>query len=134
MPQARIVIDGQIQGTSEVTEFSAGKVIWNFVNASGVTINTHLMTGIILAPGATVNINQNLNGTVVADTINVNAESHRTDFTGKVTQPEETPEENEYYVTVQKIETGYAGSALPGAEFDMYMWKEDKGEKINTGT
>lgn len=134
MPQARIVIDGQIQGTSEVTEFSAGKVIWNFVNASGVTINTHLMTGIILAPGATVNINQNLNGTVVADTINVNAESHRTDFTGKVTEPEETPEENEYYVTVQKIETGYAGSALPGAEFDLYMWKDDKWEKINTGT
>lgn len=134
MPQARIVIDGQMQGTSEVTEFSAGKVIWNFVNASDVTINTHLMTGIILAPGATVNIKQNLNGTVVADTINVNAESHRTDFTGKVTEPEETPEENEYYVTVQKIETGYAGSALPGAEFDLYMWKGNEWGKINTDT
>lgn len=132
MPQARIVIDGQLQNTSEVTEFSAGKVIWNFVNADGVTINTHLMTGIILAPGATVNINQNLNGTVVADIINVNAESHRTDFTGKVTEPEETPEENEYYVTVQKIETGYAGTALPGAQFDLYKWEDNDWVKVNT--
>lgn len=132
MPQARIVIDGQLQGTSEVTEFSAGKVIWNFVNADGVTIHTQLMTGIILAPGATVNINQNLNGTVVADIINVNAESHRTDFTGKVIEPDETPEENEYYVTVQKIETGYAGTALPGAQFDLYQWDGNDWAKVNT--
>lgn len=134
MPQARIVIDGQLQNTSEVTEFSAGKVIWNFVNAGGVTINTHLMTGIILAPGATVNINQNLNGTVVADIININAESHRTDFTGKVIEPEEETKENEYYVTVRKIETGYAGSALPGAEFDLYKWENNDWVKVNTET
>lgn len=132
MPQARVVIDGQLQNTSEVTEFSAGKVIWNFVHASGVTINTHLMTGTIVAPGATVNINQNLNGTVVADIVNVHAESHRTDFTGNVTQPDEQPAENEYYVTVQKIETGYAGTALPGAEFDLYKWENNGWEKTNT--
>ena len=56
MPQARVVIGGQLQATSEVMEFYAGKVIWNFVNASGVTINTYLMTGAVIAPGATVNI------------------------------------------------------------------------------
>ena len=28
MPQARVVIGGQLQATSEVTEFYAGKVIW----------------------------------------------------------------------------------------------------------
>ena len=107
MPQARVVIDGQEQSTSEVTEFYAGKVIWNFLNADGVTINTHLMTGAVIAPGATVNIQQNLNGTVVAENINVNAESHRTDFTGKIEDPDEDPEEA--YVLP---ETGGTGTLL----------------------
>lgn len=134
MPQARVVIDGQEMGTNEVTEFSTGKVIWNFIHAEGVTINTQQMTGMIIAPGATVNINQNLNGTVVADIINVKAESHRTDFTGKITEPDEPTEEDEYYVTVQKIETGYAGSALPGAEFDLYKWENNDWVKVNKET
>lgn len=132
MPQARIVIDGAEQSVNEVTEFSAGKVIWNFVNAEGVTINTHLMTGMLLAPGATVNIKQNLNGTVVADNVNVEAESHRTDFTGSVIEPDEDIEQTEYYITVQKIETGYMASALPGAEFDLYQWDNGDWKQINT--
>ena len=131
MPQARVVVDGQLQSTSEVTEFYAGKVIWNFVNANGVTINTHLMTGAVIAPGATVNINHNLNGTVVADNINVRAESHRTDFVGKITEPEEEPEPSEYHISVRKIETGYAGTALQGAEFDLYQWKNNAWSKVN---
>ena len=125
MPQARVVIDGQEQGVNEVTEFYAGKVIWNFVHAEGVTIETHLMTGILLAPGATVKINQNLNGTVVADVIEVRAESHRTDFTGKIV------ETDEYGVTVKKIETGYAGSALSGSEFDLYQWQDGQWVRVN---
>ena len=131
MPQARVVIGGQLQATSEVTEFYAGKVIWNFVNASGVTINTYLMTGAVIAPGATVNINHNLNGTVVADNINVRAESHRTDFVGKITEPEEEPGPAEYHISVRKIETGYAGTALQGAEFDLYQWKNNAWSKVN---
>ena len=135
MPEARVYIDGQEQSASEVIEFSAGKAIWNFTNAKGATINTLLTTGIVIAPGATVNIGQNLNGTVVADNINVNAESHRTDFTGKVTEPEEGPvTEEEYYVTVHKTETGYAGTALEGAEFDLYQWENEDWQKVNEGT
>ena len=131
MPQARVVIDGQLQSTSEVTEFYTGKVIWNFVNANGVTINTHLMTGAVIAPGATVNINHNLNSTVVADNINVRAESHRTDFVGKITEPEEEPEPSEYHISVRMTETGYAGTALQGAEFDLYQWKNNAWSKVN---
>ena len=126
MPQAWVVIDGERQQPTEVREFSAGKVIWNFINAAGVTINTHLMTGIILAPGATVNITQNLNGTVVADNINVHAESHRTDFTGKIVRIDE-----EYDVVVCKVETGYTGQTLPGAEFDLYRWSGGQWVKVN---
>ena len=139
MPQARVMIDGQEQSPTEVTEFYAGKVIWNFLNAGGVKINTHLMTGAVIAPGATVNITQNLNGTVVAENINVRAESHRTDFVGKITEPEEE-EPEEPYITVQKVETGNVGITLPGAEFDLYRWKSDtskwvkvNGEPLTTG-
>ena len=131
MPKALVCVDGKVQGTSEVVEFSNGKVIWNFLNAEGVTINTQQMTGMIVAPGATVNIQQNLNGTVVADIVNVNAESHRTDFTGKVTEPE--GDASGYYITVQKVETGYVGTTLSGAEFDLYIYN-NSWQKVNSET
>jgi choice-of-anchor A domain-containing protein/pilin isopeptide linkage protein/LPXTG-motif cell wall-anchored protein len=83
LPNALIMTaGGQEIGTEEETAFSYGKVIWNFTNATGVTINAERMNGTIIAPGATVILNQNLNGTVIADNIDVKAESHRTDFTG----------------------------------------------------
>ena len=88
MPSAPIYVDGNMVSMNETVDFSAGKVIWNFENAEGVTINTYLMTGMIVAPGANVNIKQNLNGTVVVENIKVEAESHRTDFTGTVVEPE----------------------------------------------
>lgn len=129
MPKALVVMDGQEQGTNEVTEFSNGKVLWNFINAQGVTINTHLMTGMVIAPGATVNIMQNLNGTVVADVVNVNAESHRTDFTGKIVPK---PDTNTYSATIQKVRTGYMGTTLAGAVFDLYLWNGTDWQKVNS--
>ena len=132
MPDAMIFIDGIEQGTNEVTEFDNGKVIWNFINANGVTINTKRMTGMVVAPGATVNITQNLNGTVVAENINVKAESHRTDFTGKVVDPKEPVDPDEYYITVQKIRIGYVGTTLSGAQFDLYQYGASGWSKVNT--
>ena len=124
MPKARVVIDGEEQPANEVTEFCAGKVIWNFLKADKVTINTNVMTGAVIAPGATVNIKHNLNGTVVAENINVQGESHRTDFVGKITEPEEEVPEGPY-ITVRKVETGNVSITLPGAEFDLYQWGDD---------
>lgn len=80
--KAHVYIDGNMQNPNEVTTFEAGKVIWNFRNCNGVTINTHLMTGIILAPGAEIHAKANLNGTIVGDRVYIEAETHRTDFTG----------------------------------------------------
>ena len=89
MPQkACVYIDGNEQNTGETVNFANGKVIWNFVNATNKVINAYQMTGMIIANGATVNLKSNVNGTVVADNVNVLAESHRTDFTG-VTTPAE---------------------------------------------
>lgn len=131
--EALVVVDGQVQNTNEVVEFSNGKVLWNFLNASGVTINANRMTGMVIAPGATVNIQQNLNGTVVADVVNVRAESHRTDFTGKIVpQTEEDEDETERFITIQKIKAGYVGTTLAGARFELYMEENGEWAKIST--
>lgn len=128
MPSAPIYVDGNMVSMNETVDFSAGKVIWNFVNAEGVTINTYLMTGMIVAPGANVNIKQNLNGTVVAENIKVEAESHRTDFTGTIIEPE--PEKQPYQITIMKHETGYVTKTLAGAEFRLYEWDSNQGSWI----
>lgn len=91
IPGSRIKYkDGEYAPTSEVTEWQSGNVIWNIYDSSkpdniyrGKVENSRVMTGIILSPGALVDLMQNFNGTVVADKIIVTAESHRTDFTGK---------------------------------------------------
>ena len=80
--RAKIKIDGEAQSTGEVVEFSAGKVIWNFVHAEGKKITAKNMSGSIIALGASVELSQNLNGTVIAQNVNVRAETHRSDFTG----------------------------------------------------
>ena len=120
MPKAPIYVDGEKQSTAEVTEFSAGKVIWNFENASGVIIDTYEMTGMVIAPGATVNIRSSLNGTVVAENVTVYAESHRTDFTGTLVEP--GAGKRPHRITIQKHETGYIANTLPGAEFKLYEY------------
>ena len=123
--EAKVWVDGQEQSANEVIEFSAGKVVWNFINAEGVTINTGLMTGMVLAPGATVNIMQNLNGTVVAENVYVKAESHRTDFTGKIIHTTTR-------FSIQKVDSENISITLPDAVFDLYKWDGSKYVKVNT--
>lgn len=123
MAEAIVYIDGEEQGTNEVTVFSAGKVVWNFINAEGVTINTKRMTGMVIAPGATVKIKQNLNGTVIAENIYVEAESHRTDFTGDIEVPEDHEEVAERtHITLYKVDKNNINLRLEGAKFVLYKW------------
>ena len=121
--EAKIWVDGEQQNTNEVTEFSAGKVVWNFLNAEGCTIETRLMTGMVVALGATVNINQNLNGTVVAENINVRAESHRTDFTGTIIPKSDL---TGAYLRLLKVDMEDVAHLLPRAEFALYEWDGSK--------
>lgn len=132
LPQkACIYIDGNEQSTNEVITFSDGKVIWNFTNAEDVKINTMQMTGIVLAPGATVEIKQNLNGTVVAENITVSAESHRTDFTGEIV---ELPSGvKDAYLILQKVDQENIGILLPGAEFELYKWNPEEHQYASCG-
>ena len=120
MPKAYVYVDGQKQNVSEVIVFTAGKVIWNFYNAEGVEINTTEMTGMVIAPGATININSNLNGTVVAQNINVKAESHRTDFTGDIDETEDT--ELYPYLALFKVDENNVSVHLTGAKFKIEKW------------
>lgn len=119
LPTSRVYVDGKMQDVSETLDFSAGKVIWNFINAADVHIETHIMTGMVIAPDSTVSIGQNLNGNVVAENINVNAESHRTDFIGKIYL-------NEFregaHIHVYKVDKGNYGDYLDGAHFSLYQW------------
>lgn len=122
LPDALVVIDGKEQSTNETTVFTAGKVIWNFINAEGATIDTKRMTGMVIAPGATVNITQNLNGTVVAENINVKAESHRTDFTGDVETPDGDEDYKDAFVKIRKVDEDNISIYLDGAKFNLYKW------------
>lgn len=130
MPTATIWIDGQEQSTAEVTEFSNGKVIWNFINATGATINTNRMTGMVIALGATVNIQQNLNGTVIAEFVNVQAESHRTDFTGEIAVLPDK-EDGNVNIGIRKVNSENISIYLEGAEFSLLEWKGSEYETVN---
>jgi len=119
MPRAQIWIDGVQQSANEVKEFSTGKVIWNFINEENTIINTNVMTGMVVAPSAIVNIKQNLNGTVVAKNVTITAESHRTDFTGVAPA----------YLYISKVD-GDDNTPLQGAKFALYQWEQSAGEYI----
>ena len=71
--------------TYEVARWSNANVIWNFYDSSksdniyrgSVDNERGAVTGHIIAPGAHVELKQNINGTVIADTIVVRAEIGR---------------------------------------------------------
>jgi len=89
LPSSTIYVNGTALSFGEKKDFTEGGVIFNFTNCSNVTINTSLLYATIVAPGATVNVNQNLNGSVIADNVNIYAESHRDDFV-KLPKPSTT--------------------------------------------
>lgn len=85
----------------QVKEWSRANIVWNIYDSSklgyiyqGKIKNTDAVTGSILAPGATITLEHNLNGTVIGKEIIVNGETHRDDYVSPK-QPEvpEQPEE-----------------------------------------
>lgn len=78
-----VTLDSMGNSSGEVVDFSAGKVIWNITNMYGGSIqNTKMTSGTLLAPNAQFVTHANWNGAIFADTVDVKAESHRTDYTG----------------------------------------------------
>jgi len=68
--------------TAEITTFQSGKIILNFVNSANVTITLKQTYATVIAPDANIIVGTNLNGTIIGNNVTINAESHRTDFTG----------------------------------------------------
>ncbi|MCE5342117.1 MAG: choice-of-anchor A family protein [Eubacteriales bacterium] len=56
------------------------RVLWNFYHCEGVTIVTNTLPGSVLALGATVQVAKPLGGTVIAQNIEVNAETFHSVF------------------------------------------------------
>lgn len=134
MPSALMSIDGVTQNTSEVTNFANGKILWNFVNAEGITIVAKSMSGSILALGANVESTGSLNGTVICENFHNTTESHRTDFTGTFIPPSYTETERGYIV-LEKTDADNSSLMLSGATFKLYRLNDnDSLSLVDTGT
>jgi choice-of-anchor A domain-containing protein len=69
-------------------------IIWNFADTTTLNIQDRQFNGSILAPNATVNQSQNINGTLIAQTWNNknSAELHSYTFSGKIPLGVSAPE------------------------------------------
>ncbi|WP_142962476.1 Cna B-type domain-containing protein [Enterococcus casseliflavus] len=74
--------DGTSRNSHETEEFDDAVILWNFVGQSeGQTISINSpFQGTILDVGDTVDVHQNVDGSIIADTVLVNAETHRWDL------------------------------------------------------
>ncbi|NLC75557.1 MAG: choice-of-anchor A family protein, partial [Clostridiales bacterium] len=120
--QITLVIDGVQRNNKETEDFSDAKLLWNFPNSTQNIYVDRPFLGTILATGAYVVANQNLDGSIIADRVNINGgESHRWDFQMQAdtsAEPVEVEVRNRlkpYGVTFSKVAAGQ-GAELAGAE------------------
>ncbi|MBE9880569.1 Cna B-type domain-containing protein [Enterococcus casseliflavus] len=74
--------DGTTRNSHETEAFDDAIILWNFINQPEnqmLSINSPFQ-GTILAVGDTVDVHQNVDGSIIADTVLVNAETHRWDL------------------------------------------------------
>ncbi len=95
-----IYSDGSDRNNQETEHFGDNHLLWNFYDSTasdkqfGGTIHVNApFQGSILAPSATIEANQNIDGNLIADKVIVNAETHRWDLQGN---EDEDIEEEEF--------------------------------------
>ena len=79
--QIKLIIDGKERVNHESDSYGDAKILWNFYNGGSkpnIKINAPFQ-GSILAPGGQILANQNVDGSLIADTVTVAAETHRWD-------------------------------------------------------
>lgn len=90
LPQILFYDGNTVLNNQERTTWEYGRVLLNFYNNSGsaeavyngsFNLNARTIAS-ILAPNAAVSLNQNLDGSVIANDVVITAESHRNDFMG----------------------------------------------------
>ncbi|WP_026660567.1 choice-of-anchor A family protein [Butyrivibrio sp. AC2005] len=80
--QANVIkVNNQELSTKEEKDVKAGRVVYNFYNASGKEFFLNDIFGQVIALGAKVTIT-NGNGNFIADTVTIKGETHRRDFIG----------------------------------------------------
>ena len=84
MPKSSSYINGAWLVSCTPNTFTNGRVLWNFGSYSGSIQTKELYGASILAPYATVTNGATLNGTIIAKNVNIDNESHRDDFVGKL--------------------------------------------------
>ena len=124
MPRSYVYVDGKQVDLAETLDFSAGKVLWNFINTkrsgdSLLKIETNLMTGAVIAPDAHINLVLSYNGTAIGKVVENNSETHRTDYVGKIIP---TGEVGGAYIDINKVDNEDAEIKLSGAEYTLYSW------------
>lgn len=83
--------DGTERNNKETEDFGDNHLLWNFYDstatdklASGVISVDRPFQGSILAPAAEIDANQNIDGNLIANKVNVRAETHRWDLQDNV--------------------------------------------------
>ena len=101
--QIKIIYDdGTERNNKEAEDFGDNHLLWNFYDstasdklATGVISVDRPFQGSILAPAAEIDANQNIDGNIIANKVNVKAETHRWDLQDNVdneNDPEPVPD------------------------------------------
>lgn len=101
--QIKIIYDdGTERNNKETEDFGDNHLLWNFYDstasdklATGVINVDRPFQGSILAPAAEIDANQNIDGNIIANKVNVKAETHRWDLQDNVdneNDPEPVPD------------------------------------------
>ncbi|BDZ31859.1 KxYKxGKxW signal peptide domain-containing protein [Lactiplantibacillus sp. WILCCON 0030] len=122
--------DGSERNSHETEYFGDNHLLWNFYDSTAsdkqvtgkVDFNA-VFQGSVLAPAAEVTANQNLDGNIIADKVNVRGETHRWDLQDNVdneTDPDEPalepdPDEGDYDIPGKPgIDVDMPGTDTPG--------------------
>jgi len=103
---------------AEVTNFVNGRILWNLVNCTA-NVTTRLLYATLLAPDASVTLGQNVNGTIIANNVTVNAESHRDDFLGAMSNGET--------VTGTKVWSDYTTGSPANTSVTLQLYRSTDG-------
>ena len=123
LPEIRVFMNGTLLNLTEVTSFVNGRVLVNLLNCTA-TVNTRLLYASLLAPDATVNLQQNMNGTVIANRVTVSAESHRDDFVGRLNNGET--------ITGTKVWSDYGTGSPASTSVTLQLYRSTDGGATRT--
>ena len=131
IPNSEMSYNNAWLGFQERTTFIYGRILWNFINCTS-DIETGRVYGSIVAPDASIRVYQNVNGSIIGKNVTINAESHRDDFVGVLT--------NNDAITVNKIWLDQDDSLLPASEVAGYSvtiqpyWSNNHGNTWHSNT